>query len=53
MFLWITNFLNNRKQRVIVDSSFSYIVDVKSGATQGTVLDPLIFYFTLTTYYLV
>ena len=40
---WITNFLNNRKQRVVVDRSFSNYADVESGVPQGTVLGPLLF----------
>ena len=38
ILLWITNFLNNRKQRVVVDGSFSNFADVESGVPQGTVL---------------
>ena len=41
--MWITNFLNNRKQRVVVDGSFSNYADVESGVPQGTVLGPLLF----------
>ena len=43
MLLWITNLLNNRKQRVVVDGSFSNFADVESGVPQGTVLGPLLF----------
>ena len=52
ILLWITNFLNKRKQRVVVDGSFSNYADVESSVPQGTVLD---FYFalSLTTYHLV
>ena len=39
----ITNSLNNRKQRVVVDDSFSNFADVESGVPQGTVLSPLLF----------
>ena len=53
ILLWITNFLNNRKQRVVVDGSFSNYADVESGVPQGTVLGKSYFYFTLTTYHLV
>ena len=35
--------LNNRKQRVVVDGSFSNFADVESGVHQGTVLGPLLF----------
>ena len=30
ILLWITNFLNNRKQRVVVDGSFSNFADIES-----------------------
>ena len=53
ILLWITIFLNNRKQCVVVDGSFSNFADVKSGVPQVTVLGPLLFFFTLTTYHLV
>ena len=43
ILLWITNFLNNRKQRVVVDGSFSNFADVEYGVPQGTVLGPLLF----------
>ena len=43
ILLWITNFLNNGKQRVIVDGSFSNFANVESGVPQGTVLGPLLF----------
>ena len=39
----LINFLNNRKQRVIVHGSFSNYADVESGVPQGTVLGPLLF----------
>ena len=42
ILLWITNFLNNRKQRLVVDGSFSNYADVESGVPQGTVLGPLL-----------
>ena len=43
ILFWITNFLNNRKQRVVADGSFSNYADVESGVPQGTVLGPLLF----------
>ena len=43
ILLWITNFLNNRKQRVVVDGNNSNFADVESGVPQGTVLGPLLF----------
>ena len=38
-----SNFLNNRKQRVVVDGSFSNYANVESGVPQVTVLGPLLF----------
>ena len=43
ILLWITNFLNNCKQRVLVDGSFSNFVNVESDVPQGTVSGPLLF----------
>ena len=52
ILLWITNFLNNRKQRVVVDGSFSNFADVESGVPQGTVLGPLLFLIHIKWYIL-
>ena len=43
ILLWMTNFINNRKQRVVVDGSYSNFADVESGVPQGTVLGPILF----------
>ena len=40
---WITAFLSNRTQRVLLDGSSSDSVPVSSGVPQGTVLGPLLF----------
>jgi len=40
---WISNFLEARQQRVLVDGSFSETATVDSGVPQGTVLGPLLF----------
>ena len=40
---WITDFLHNRTQRVLVRGTFSEPKAVKSGVPQGTVLGPLLF----------
>ena len=43
LLLWISNYLSNRKQKVIVKSSSSSQQVVTAGVTQGSVLGPLLF----------
>ena len=43
IWLWIYNFIKNRKQSVVVDGKQSRLIDVVSGVPQGTVLCPLLF----------
>jgi len=43
IFKWITDFLHNRTQCVVVRGTFSEPIAVKSGVPQGTVLGPLLF----------
>ena len=40
---WITNFLKNRSQQVIIDGATSSPAEVQSGVPQGTVLGPVLF----------
>ena len=49
--IWISNFLKQRKQRVVVDGIQSDLVTVDSGVPQGTVLGPILFYYTITIYH--
>ena len=39
----LIDFLNNRKQSVVLNGESSNWVDVKSGATQGSIIGPLLF----------
>lgn len=43
IYNWIKNFLQDRKQKVIVDGEASEPASVKSGVPQGTVLGPILF----------
>ena len=43
IWTWISNFLKQRKQRVVVDGIQSDLVTVDSGVLQGTVLGPILF----------
>jgi hypothetical protein len=40
---WVSSFLSDRKQRVLIDGAHSDVRDVISGVPQGTVLGPVLF----------
>jgi len=43
LLLWIQDFLCKRKQRVIVNGTYSQWYSVASGIPQGSILRPLLF----------
>ena len=47
----VLNYLRNRKQRVKINSSYSYWSDLLFGVRQGSILRPLLFIFTCDLFY--
>ena len=43
LLTWITDYLDDRKQRVVIKSCMSTFKNVKAGVPQGSVLGPLLF----------
>ena len=43
LLTWLTSYLNNRKQKVVIQASESSLLPLKAGVPQGSVLGPLLF----------
>lgn len=43
LLAWIKNYLNNRKQRVVINGNFSQWTCINAGVPQGSILGPLLF----------
>ena len=43
LLTWLTSYLNNRKQKVVIQASESSLLPLNAGEPQGSVLGPLLF----------
>ena len=43
LLAWISAFLSNRTQRVVIENSMSSVISVTSGIVQGSVIGPILF----------
>ena len=43
LLTWFSDYLNNRKQRVVIPGASSFWTSVKAGVPQGSILGPLLF----------
>ena len=50
---WLSDFLTNRKQRVVIPGGRSDWQFIRAGVPQGSTLSPLLFYYTYMIYLLI
>ena len=47
----LSNYLTGRRQRVVINSEFSHILEVSSGVPQGSILGPLLYSIYICNYF--